>query len=620
MFLRKGSALPEYIFDGLPAGVILDYCIDEVRDKHPHQLTGRIVPISECISIDRERNHACDCNRRQFCARNPFEIGIDSLVLWFVIDRVQSLSHCVPVKKLDGLVGSYLTPFRTFVSFYSFHTRLWYDHTATNALGQFQDLRMSESAFQDGAERQLLEQIAMHVVNVPGVFTITPVDPNRFDPRNIWSEPIRITLWCTHPDECHPVPEASYDTLQPKEWFIQVLPYLRTTLKFLKLMPAAREVVAHFDASEIASHIQIFESVCKSAEQALADIDDIHVGRDNRALPRRDDVESPADRAIRKLLLKLGDTNFFKPLHKVLTPAGRVAWVCPAHFSTNYFERGVYVAEHKRTMTISDVRTIASTEQSGSHKGSRYAHAFTINELDPDVNFCRFIPNLNVDNERKLFLGAQYFVQAIDTGHDFIPGIAIGPRQLMRNKPRASITDGGIVIPVRANPAKSDSPDPDYDGPCIWVREAQYLDSSGTPQVAYFADSVSFSPDGPHKIIATVPSEEDSTAYFEILTGEIHSEGRADQLIQQGWFRHGSVKWAGGTFIVEARSTKHYNGALYWKAQLYRVRYSSKDSEVILVRQLNRFYLLYVNRDGQPSYFSGRAEEYETEFDRRCVD
>jgi hypothetical protein len=46
--------------------------------------------------------------------------------------------------------------------------------------------------------------------------------------------------------------------------------------------------------------------------------------------------ESPTDRTIKKLLLKLGEADCFSPLHKVITPAGAICWVCPEHFQAFY--------------------------------------------------------------------------------------------------------------------------------------------------------------------------------------------------------------------------------------------------------------------------------------------
>src|ERR1700722_5131989 len=187
------------------------------------------------------------------------------------------------------------------------------------------------------AERRLLEQIAMRVIDVPGLFTIMPSDRTSLDPRNLWSKPIKITLWCTHPGECHPVPEASYETPQPKEWFVRALPYLQTTLRLLKLAPIVRGVLAGYDIKEVASHLEVLEAVCKVVEDEIKTDGIISSDGENDLTHwTTQRVKSPLDREIERLLRKLGESTSFRPLHQVITTDGDVAWVCPAHYKKYY--------------------------------------------------------------------------------------------------------------------------------------------------------------------------------------------------------------------------------------------------------------------------------------------
>lgn len=157
-----------------------------------------------------------------------------------------------------------------------------------------------------------------------------PADRKSFDPRNLWSKAIRITLWCTHPGEWHPVPEASYETSLPKDWFVRALPYLKTTLRVLQFAPVIASTVP--GASEIRDHLQMLHAICKSIEEELSRTG-TRAAMDNDArLWGTERSEGPLEREVKKLLLKLGESNSFAPLHKVITPIGAVAWVCPVHF------------------------------------------------------------------------------------------------------------------------------------------------------------------------------------------------------------------------------------------------------------------------------------------------
>lgn len=189
--------------------------------------------------------------------------------------------------------------------------------------------------FQPSPERRLLEQIAMRVVDVPSLFTIVPTERGSLDPRSLWSKPVKITLWCTDPGHEHPVSSASYEISLPKEWFRQVLPYLRTTLKLLKLLAIVKGVATHFKATEVAAQVEILEGVCNSAELAVENQANDIAGANESALETskpRD--EGPADRAVKRLLLTLGETNSFAPLRKLVDRRGEILWVCPEHYNS----------------------------------------------------------------------------------------------------------------------------------------------------------------------------------------------------------------------------------------------------------------------------------------------
>lgn len=188
--------------------------------------------------------------------------------------------------------------------------------------------------FQPSPERRLLEQIAMRVVDVPSLFTIVPTERGPVDPRNLWSKPVKITLWCTDPGHEHPVSSASYEVSLPKEWLRQVLPYLRTTLKILRLMAIVKGVATHYQAAEVAAQVEMLEAVCNSAELAADDqASDIPSANESALEGRKTSDEGPAERAVKRLLLTLGETNSFAPLRKLIHQNGEILWVCPEHYN-----------------------------------------------------------------------------------------------------------------------------------------------------------------------------------------------------------------------------------------------------------------------------------------------
>jgi len=131
-----------------------------------------------------------------------------------------------------------------------------------------------------------------------------------------------------------------------------------------------------------------------------------------------------------------------------------------------------------------------------------------------------------------MFSGAQYRALAIETESDFIPGVAIGPTSTLHGSREGrgfELSAGGVVIPISPN-SYAEVIEPE-SGPCIPVRESRYLDENGAFRVSRHIDSISFKESEQTGVVATTPCEEESTAYFEVWTGEIYEEERVYQLL-----------------------------------------------------------------------------------------
>ncbi len=152
-----------------------------------------------------------------------------------------------------------------------------------------------------------------------------------------------------------------------------------------------------------------------------------------------------------------------------------------------------------------------------------------------------------------------------------------------------------------------------------------------------------------------VPYKEDQVVYVEVWTGDWGKKPKAEtkQFIQASVFNHGSVAYAGGEIVINApsvrsaKSTDEWDdaepnvntrtsqaelvserrgdvigGVPLWIARMWRIRYSATDTEMILVRQLNRFWWVFVE-DGVLTYREIKAEKaknYERQFENRTVD
>ena len=132
----------------------------------------------------------------------------------------------------------------------------------------------------------------------------------------------------------------------------------------------------------------------------------------------------------------------------------------------------------------------------------------------------------------------------------------------------------------------------------------------------------------------------------EVWTGDIGRRRIDDttlQLIQGGVFVHGSVAFSGGDLIANAQDVAKaqpdgdildgpdvelattqaeflgeipgevIEGHLRWVVRGWNIRYSDRHSEEVLVRQYNRFYVLFV-KNGVLDFYEGTEKQYSERF------
>jgi len=157
-------------------------------------------------------------------------------------------------------------------------------------------------------------------------------------------------------------------------------------------------------------------------------------------------------------------------------------------------------------------------------------------------------------------------------------------------------------------------------------------------------------------LFRAIPCEEERTFYWEVWSGDFQESEAAYQLIQAGLFDHGSCAYLGasaGELVINAPSatlldpnTRPFDetrnvagtqaelvqerkgtvvaGRPLWLARVWRCRYSPKDSETILVRQYNRFFLLIV-QNGKGAYVpipedDEVTKKYAARYERLVID
>ncbi len=253
------------------------------------------------------------------------------------------------------------------------------------------------------------------------------------------------------------------------------------------------------------------------------------------------------------------------------------------------------------------------------------------------ANTARFIPGrtprlVNGKMDDKIFFpSVRYSDEIIVSSQKLLAGIGFGPDQ--HTPKRQDLGDGfelsagGLVIPTHANEKFETVPIRDY---------TFTPDGAKKPVTKRYVDRATFEP-GPNGMIRALPCYREDEVYFEVWSG--HPEGRTDatnQLIQAGMFLCGSVAYCGARSLLDATSPeagaktveKNINetdgnpdddrlinsigdttiasgatllkervgeivgGVRLWDSRFWRVRFSPKDSEMVLVRHLGKFWML----------------------------
>lgn len=261
---------------------------------------------------------------------------------------------------------------------------------------------------------------------------------------------------------------------------------------------------------------------------------------------------------------------------------------------------------------------------------------------DYSANTFRFMPGRKqfAEDGRMLFSGIRYSRKAIeDASKGFLAGVAIGPGQHLpkdTDGPGFKLSPGGVIVPAYPNEKLE----------TVKVRDfTPKDDKTGRPK--QYVDWATFQKVG-DQLFRVVPYMEESVVYGEMWTGDYDESEGAYQLIQADVFAHGSVGFAGGTVVIDASHKKKKGeaqkpeseeegvrasvaevvgetrgtlvaGIPLWIARLFRIHYSAVDSEAVLVRQLDKYYLVLV-KDQVVEYREVPASKYARQFQNLTID
>jgi internalin A len=125
--------------------------------------------------------------------------------------------------------------------------------------------------------------------------------------------------------------DDSYTIRQPKEWWVQVLPWLKYTIEFLKFaIPLSAAGAAVYDdatAKKYENQIKLLEQMVESLPSLAETSDDVRRLR----TAQTDELTGAALRALYHLLDQLDPSHYWQNLNRIITPYGGILWLCPEH-------------------------------------------------------------------------------------------------------------------------------------------------------------------------------------------------------------------------------------------------------------------------------------------------
>ena len=180
----------------------------------------------------------------------------------------------------------------------------------------------------------MMRAIANEGKNGPRLFTFRSRDAG-LSPKQFFSRPLELQLWCEHEDRPHPVIESGkgiYSIDQPYEWVKAVAPYANIVLDVLKTFaPMAAPAINIFKDSKITEKWKDEIDLTKAIIDKLpAEIK----ASDRGFTPGKQisETERSGILALHNLLKELDPSQSKIGLHRVATYTGDYRWLCKHHY------------------------------------------------------------------------------------------------------------------------------------------------------------------------------------------------------------------------------------------------------------------------------------------------
>jgi len=176
---------------------------------------------------------------------------------------------------------------------------------------------------------QILEQD----YRCPNVFLLKPKSRKRWNPKNLFSEPYVMQLYCQSHHGWHATTwEKEID--KPREWWLEFSPWLSRLIELMEFAVPMVKAVPHMDIpddtfSEFQKNYDIMKEITNRLPEVVfsRDIDDMTRYKDSRPI----EAVGPALRLLSNILHELDPLHEWGGLDHQITPDGNLLWLCPEH-------------------------------------------------------------------------------------------------------------------------------------------------------------------------------------------------------------------------------------------------------------------------------------------------
>ena len=195
----------------------------------------------------------------------------------------------------------------------------------------------------------------------PNTFFLILGSQTPFNPKNWFSHDYKLYLVCQHPPDPHCVDDKyAYDLRPSREWWVQISPWLKYLIIFLKtgvpMIQALGDVIDSVHFKTIDAQLKLLEKITEDLPKItegkpMSPVEGrMYIGQEQQTL-------GPALRFLHSFLKEVDQQQFWGGLHKVVILDGNILWLCSQH-AYPYEVRGCHRTYKVCFMAIISVNAI----------------------------------------------------------------------------------------------------------------------------------------------------------------------------------------------------------------------------------------------------------------------